>query len=65
MEVAEEGAQFMTHFGHETYYFCSKGCQEKFELEEGILREGADKGFFKRTIGRLLKEPKEKPPKCH
>lgn len=65
MEVDEKGAEFMTHLEHETFYFCSKGCQERFEVDKGIVKEDADKGWFKRTVGKLLKEPKDKPPKCH
>ncbi len=59
MEVNERGAQFMVHFEHETFYFCSKGCQESFEVKEGIRKEP------KKWWQKILKEPTEKPPKCH
>jgi len=50
----------MVHFEHETYYFCSKACQEKFEMDEGIRHESGKKWWQK-----ILKEPKGTPPKCH
>ncbi|MBI5492361.1 MAG: YHS domain-containing protein [Deltaproteobacteria bacterium] len=64
MEVNENGAEFMTHIEHETYYFCSKACRDRFELSEGIVEEDADKGFFRRALNKILKEPAEKPRKC-
>lgn len=59
MDIDEKDAKFMTYIGHETFYFCSKVCQERFEVEEGIREEP------KKWWQRILKEPKEKPPKCH
>ncbi|MBI4948525.1 MAG: YHS domain-containing protein [Deltaproteobacteria bacterium] len=61
MEVEEKDATYMTHMEHETYYFCSKACQETFEVKEGLRHEGADKKWWQ----RILKEPKGTPPKCH
>lgn len=65
MDVDEKGAEFMTHIEHETFYFCSKACQERFEVERGLRKEGEDKGWLSRTVDGILKEPKNKPPKCH
>lgn len=65
MDVDEKDAQFMIHCDHETYYFCSKNCQEQFEMKMGLLSEEAGKSWRRRLIDGLLKEPKEKPPKCH
>lgn len=59
MDVDERTAQFMTYIGHETFYFCSKVCQESFKVKEGIKEEP------KKWWQKILKEPKEKPPKCH
>ncbi len=59
MDVEEKDAEFYTHMEHETFYFCSKACQERFELDEGIRKEG------KKWWQRILKEPKGTPPKCH
>lgn len=61
MEVDERGAEFMTHLEHENYYFCSKACQEKFELDEGIRHNEPGKKWWQ----KILKEPKGTPPKCH
>ena len=60
MEVGEKDAIFMTRLEHETHYFCSKACQEKFETSMGIRRESGKKWWQK-----IFKESKEKPPKCH
>ena len=59
MDVEEKDAEFTTHLEHETFYFCSKACQERFEADEGIRKEG------KKWWQRILKEPKGTPPKCH
>ncbi len=59
MDVEEQGAEFMTHVGHETFYFCSKACEEKFELDQGLRHEE------KKWWQRLIKEPQGAPPKCH
>ncbi|MBI5599235.1 MAG: YHS domain-containing protein [Deltaproteobacteria bacterium] len=61
MDVDELGAGYMTHLEHETFYFCSKVCQEEFERKEGIRRGEPGKKWWQ----RILREPKEKPPKCH
>ena len=61
MEVEEKGAAFMTHFEHETYYFCSKACQDVFELKEGVRSDESGKKWWQ----RIIKEPKGEPPKCH
>ncbi|MBE7415879.1 MAG: hypothetical protein HS130_11925 [Deltaproteobacteria bacterium] len=60
MEVDERDAEFMTHVEHETFYFCSKACQECFEERAGIRKSGPAKWWQ-----RILKEPKDTPPKCH
>ncbi len=60
MDVEEKGAELMTHIEHETFYFCSKACQEKFELDEGLRHEEPKKWWQK-----IIKEPKGTPPKCH
>lgn len=65
MDVDEKDAQFMTHIGHETYYFCSKACCESFEIKEGLRKEGEGKGRLRAALERFLKGPKEKPPRCH
>ncbi len=59
MEVEEKGAAFVTHLEHESFYFCSKACQESFETKEGLRTEP------KKWWQRLLKESKGEPPKCH
>ncbi|MBI5561725.1 MAG: YHS domain-containing protein [Deltaproteobacteria bacterium] len=60
IDVDEKTADFQTRLEHETFYFCSKACQERFEIKEGLRRE--DKKWWQ----RLLKEPKGGgPPKCH
>lgn len=69
MEVNEEGAKFMVHFEHETYYFCSENCKEAYEQQIGLKKPPSNKGF----IGRFLEKVAEgtqkvtggKPPKCH
>ncbi|HZX35190.1 MAG TPA: hypothetical protein VFF54_01720 [Thermodesulfobacteriota bacterium] len=61
MEVSEKDASFMTRLEHETSYFCSKACQEKFETSMGIASGESGKKWWQ----KILKEPKEKPPKCH
>ncbi|TAN64395.1 YHS domain-containing protein [bacterium] len=65
MDVDEKGAEFMTHLEHETFYFCSKACQERFETEKGLIDPDQAKGWAKRVVSGILKEPKNKPPKCH
>lgn len=61
MEVEEKGAAFMTHFEHETFYFCSKACMDEFERKEGLRRGESGKKWWQ----RIIKEPKGAPPKCH
>lgn len=61
MEVEERDAEFMTHMEHETFYFCSKACQETFDAKEGFSHEDKDKKWWQ----KILKEPKGAPPKCH
>lgn len=64
MEVDEKDARFMVRFGHETFYFCSKSCEEQFGVKMGLLPEGAGKLWWRRMMDKLFK-PKEPPPKCH
>lgn len=59
MEVDEKDAEFMTHVEHETFYFCSKDCQEKHEQELGLSEKP------KKWWQKIIKEPKGEPPKCH
>lgn len=61
MEVDERDAGFCTRFEHETYYLCAKACQDHFEREEGIQHSEPGKKWWQ----KILKEPEEKPPKCH
>ncbi len=61
MEVDERDAEFTVRLEHESFYFCSRQCMEGFEKEAG-LRSG-DEG--KKWWQKLLKEPKDGPPKCH
>lgn len=61
MDVEEKGAEFMVHFEHETFYFCSKACQEEFERKEGVRHDEPEKKWWQ----KILKEPKGTPPKCH
>lgn len=61
MEVDEKGASFMTHMEHETYYFCSKACQDEFERKEGLRHDETGKKWWQ----KIVKEYKGTPPKCH
>lgn len=61
MEVDEKDTEFMTHLEHETFYFCSRKCQESFELKEGVSHDARGKKWWQ----KILKEPKGSPPKCH
>jgi len=69
MEVSEDGAKYMIHFEHETYYFCSEQCKESYEEKIGLKKPESKKGF----VGRFLEKVAEgtqkttggKPPKCH
>lgn len=61
MEVEEKDASFMTRQGHETYYFCSKACQDEFERKEGIRHDETGKKWWQ----KIIKEYKGAPPKCH
>jgi len=61
MEVDEKEARFYTHCEHETFYFCSKACQDQFEREKGIQHSEQARKWWQ----RIIKEPKGSPPKCH
>jgi len=61
MEVTEKDAEFITRIGHESHYFCSKACQENFELKQGIRHGESGKKWWQ----KILKETKGEPPKCH
>ena len=62
MDVDENDAEFMTHVDHGvTFYFCSKACQESFEVTEGIRSKESGKKWWQ----KILKESKGEPPKCH
>jgi Cu+-exporting ATPase len=43
MEVKVEGAQHVSDFAGEKYYFCSAGCQGKFEEHPEKYIEGTAK----------------------
>src|SRR4030067_24891 len=51
MEVDEKEAEFCTRFEHETFYFCSKACQDHFEQEEGIQHSEPVKRREWRSLG--------------
>ncbi len=61
MEVQEKDAVFMTRLEHETYYFCSKPCQDSFEIKHGIRKGEPGKKWWQ----KILKDSKGTPPKCH
>lgn len=61
MDVEEKDAVFMVHFEHETFYFCSRVCQEEFERKECIRHDEPDKKWWQ----KILKESKGVPPRCH
>jgi YHS domain-containing protein len=69
MEVSEEGANFMIHFEHETFYFCSEKCKESYAQQTGIRKPASQKGFFGRFLEKMAKENAQdfggNPPKCH
>ncbi|MDH3975089.1 MAG: YHS domain-containing protein [Deltaproteobacteria bacterium] len=65
MEVNEEGAKFMVHFGHETYYFCSEKCKESYEQQIGLKKPVSKKGFLEKLAEGTQKATGGKPPKCH
>lgn len=69
MEVSEEGAKYMVHFEHETYYFCSEQCKESYEQQIGLKKPTSKKGAIGRFIERIAqgveKSTGGKPPKCH
>ena len=50
MEVSEKDANFMTRLEHETFYFCSKVCQEKFETSMGIASGESGKSGGRRFL---------------
>lgn len=67
MEVREEGAEFMVHIEHETFYFCSENCKDAFEKEVGLLK--SDEWGWRRFLNWLAhgggKAFGSKPTKCH
>lgn len=69
MEVKEEGAQFVVHIHHETFYFCSERCKEAFERELGLIKPEKKKGWWNNFLtwlsGGAEKEFGKKPPKRH
>ena len=69
MEVSEEGAKYMVHFEHETYYFCSQQCKETYEKQIGLKKEESKKGVVGRFLDKIAKGTEKsyggKPPKCH
>ena len=62
MQVDEKEAEFHTRLEHETFYFCSKACQESFEADKGLIRPSTS---GKKWWQKIIKEPKGAPPKCH
>ena len=69
MEVSEEGAKYMVHFEHQTYYFCSEQCKETYEKQFGLKKPTSKKGFIGRFLERVAEGTQKsiggKPPKCH
>ena len=69
MDVKEEGARFMVHIAHETYYFCSEDCKDRFERDMGLMKPEKKGGWWNRFLSWLAggaeKEFGDKPPKCH
>lgn len=69
MDVNEEGAEFMVHIDHETYYFCSEECKDRFERDMGLMKPEKKGGRWNRFLswlsGGAEKELGGKPPKCH
>lgn len=45
MEVNEEGAKYMVHFEHHTYYFCSEQCKSKYEQHIGLKKHHQKRGL--------------------
>ena len=69
MEVAEQGAEHMLHFEHETIYFCSAQCKKTFAEESGLVKPVTDKGLIRRFLEKIAKGTESSlggnPPKCH
>lgn len=69
MDVAEEGARFMVHYEHETFYFCSNQCKETFVHQSGWNPADVNKGVLRRFLERIAQGTANgfggKPPKCH
>jgi len=69
MDVPEEGASYMVHFEHQTFYFCSKRCKETYEEQAGLKKTASKKGVIGRFLERVAQGTKKtygnKKPKCH
>ena len=69
MEVAEQRAEHMLHFEHETIYFCSAQCKKTFAEESGLVKPVTDKGLIRRFLEKIAKGTERslgsRPPKCH
>ena len=67
MDVDENKARYVVHLDQETFYFCSDGCKESFEVDAGLKK--SKKGFVRRFLDRLAAENREtygnSKPKCH
>ena len=57
MEVAEQRAEHMLHFEHETIYFCSAQCKKTFAEESGLVKPVTDKGLIADFWRKLPREP--------
>jgi len=68
MDIKEKGNQHRLHFEHETVYFCSKQCKEKYQYP-GKKYALKKKGPFVRFLEKLAKDNEQTyggtPPKCH
>lgn len=69
MDIQEKGARHLIHLEHETIYFCSDRCKEKFAQDSGMKTVVKKKGVFARFLEKLAKNNEEtfggSPPKCH
>lgn len=69
MEIQEKDARHMIHFEHETFYFCSDQCKEKYTRKSGTKTTAKRKGVFARFLEKLAKENEDSfggtPPSCH
>lgn len=69
MDVQEENAKNIIHAEHETFYFCSGQCKEKYAQKLGIKTPAKRKGVFAKFLEKLAKNNEDTfggtPPSCH